>query len=358
MQGKMRKTYILIPSLNPDKGLMDYIKVLQSKGFHDILVIDDGSGEEYSGIFELIEAMDGISVLRHAVNLGKGRALKNGFNYYLNLDNLSEFSGVITVDSDGQHSAEDVKKVAAALDTHPNALVMGCRDFSSGGISVPLKSSLGNRMTCKIFNMLYGVKMKDTQTGLRGFPTEILKSMLQLYGERFEYETNILIEAAIRKIPIVEINIRTIYINDNRGTHFRVVKDSWAIYSLLIKSFFRYICSSLTSFVLDIGLFRLFLYWFKVLGISFGAIAWATFSARVFSSLFNYSLNKNLVFCRESGRSSLVKYYMLSICQMMLSAAMVTMISEIAFIDEVFIKIIVDTALFCISYQIQQRWVF
>lgn len=352
----MREPYILIPALNPSEDLIEYVKCLQSRGFHHILVVNDGSRAECKVIFDEINSIDGCSVLNHAVNLGKGRAMKNGFNYFLNRTDVSEYTGIITVDSDGQHSVEDVEKVAISLEENPDSLIMGCRDFSLD--FVPKKSSFGNKMTCRIFHLLYGVNLRDTQTGLRGFPTGIIPKFIQLYGERFELETNMLIEAALKKIPIKEVEIRTIYIDNNSETHFRPIQDSWAIYSLIFKSFLLYMCSSLASFVIDIGLFQLFITIFKWVGITNGYIMGATVTARVFSSLFNYAVNKSVVFKDSSGKASLVKYYILCVFQMLISAGLVTAVYYVFHAPEALIKVVVDTLLFCISYQIQQKWVF
>ena len=109
----MKKILILIPALNPPRQLIDYVKSLLDNGLNDILLVDDGSKEEFKEIFETIEKFPNanIKVFRHAKNLGKGRALKNAFNYFLTLPNLAEYSGVVTADSDGQHRVEDVIKM-------------------------------------------------------------------------------------------------------------------------------------------------------------------------------------------------------------------------------------------------------
>ncbi len=400
---KLKKVYIMIPTLNPTEDLIDYIKHLKEKGFNDILVINDGSNKEKQPIFDAIENIDGCKILTHAINLGKGRAMKNGFNFFLNLKNLDEYSGMIAVDSDGQHSVEDVEKIAKLLETTPDSLIMGSRNFD--GKDVPIKSSFGNKMTCLVFKLLYGQNLKDTQTGLRGFPTNIIYNFMDLFGERFEYETSMLIECALKKIDIKEVDIQTIYIDNNSETHFRPIKDSLAIYNIILKSFIMYMCSSLMSFFIDIGMFSLFMNLFKYIGfrpikdslaiyniilksfimymcsslmsffIDIGmfslfmnlfkyiggvgkSILIATVAARIISSLFNYTVNKNVVFKNTDGKSTLVKYYILCITQMLLSAGIVELIYSYFAGGAVLIKVVVDSILFILSYQIQQRWVF
>lgn len=104
----MKGSLIVIPALNPNELLLDYVRDLNKAGAKDILVVDDGSSEEFQPIFSELEASTECKIFRHAKNLGKGRALKNAFNYYLTLCEVNNFNGIITADSDGQHRVEDV----------------------------------------------------------------------------------------------------------------------------------------------------------------------------------------------------------------------------------------------------------
>ena len=207
----MKKILILIPALNPPRQLIDYVKSLLDNNLKDILLVDDGSKEEFKEIFDTIEKFSNanIKVFRHAKNLGKGRALKNAFNYFLTLPNLAEYSGVVTADSDGQHRVEDVIKVAKEIEENPNKLILGCRDFDLE--QVPPKSRFGNKITNGVFKLFYDKNISDTQTGLRGFPTAIIKDFLDIAGERFEYETKMLIYCFQKEIGIKEVLIETIY---------------------------------------------------------------------------------------------------------------------------------------------------
>ena len=206
--------------------------------------INDGSSAEYLDIFERVKQMD-CKVLQHAVNLGKGRALKNGFNEFLNLyqDN-PDILGIITVDSDGQHAVKDVIQIDDWWKKNKCAeLLLGSRNFKLAG--VPFKSRAGNQITSKVYRLLYGIQIRDTQTGLRGIPKELVAGYLQIRGERFEYEMEMLIESAVRGIPVREISIQTIYKNQNTGSHFRPFEDSVLIYRLILSGCFRYWKTSL-----------------------------------------------------------------------------------------------------------------
>ncbi len=353
---KMRQSVILIPSLHPDEKLAAYVRALFEEGFRRIIIVDDGSGELYEPIFMQLADM-GCVVLKHAVNCGKGRALKNGFHEFLNrFGKAEDVCGVITVDSDGQHLVKDVVRMDRRLSeigAGQKCLLLGARDF--GGQNVPFKSSFGNRMTGFWFRLLYGKRIRDTQTGLRGGTTAVLPAFLTLKGERFEYETSMLIEAVRRKIPIEEIPIETVYLENNSGTHFRPLQDSVQIYGLLFGEFFRYLFSSLSASVIDISLFHLLSCWIP--GVS--GIWIATAFARAVSSLYNYFVNRNVVFGASGDvKKSLWRYYALCVIQAACSAGLVSVLSLLLPVSKTLCKIMVDTVLFFVSFQVQRRVVF
>lgn len=355
---KNKKTLVLIPALNPPENLIDYVWELKHCGLNNILIVNDGSDEKFKKLFECLKQIDGVTILTHAKNLGKGRALKNAFNYFLTLPDVDDFNGVVACDSDGQHRATDVFNMAKNLEVYPNSLILGCRDFDSK--NVPPKSKFGNKTTINVFKLLYRKKITDTQTGLRGFPKNIIPEMLDVFGERFEYETKMLITCFEKNINIAEITIETVYYNNNAETHFDTIRDSAKIYKVIFTSFFNYLLASLSSFLIDIGLFKAFVY---ILSSSFVKNSYSIFFssviARIFSSLFNFFINKNFVFNGEKDlRKTIYKYYSLCIFQMLLSSFSVSLLWKITNINETTIKIVVDTILFLVSYRVQRAWVF
>lgn len=369
MEEKHFPVVCVIPSLNPDSKLMRTVEGLAQAGITDILVVDDGSRRECQPVFDALAALPGCRVLHHAENCGKGRALKTAFFDYLEHYDTTLFQGVVTADADGQHLPEDIVKTANKLLPPPqgqlsvsrlrdsDALVLGTRDFDEPG--VPFKSRFGNKLTTMVFHALYGKKVRDTQTGLRAIPNGFIKECLEIEGERFEYEIRMLIAAAREKMVIVEVPIQTVYFDDNRETHFHPVKDSLRIYKVILESFFKFMGVSLLSFALDQGLFA-FLQ--KVVFAGFPdafSIPAATLGARAASSLFNYSLNRSVVFQSNGAvRKSLARYYSLCVLQMAASAACVTVLHQLTRGDPSVLKLAVDTLLFLVSYQIQRRWVF
>lgn len=355
---------IIIPTLNPNEKLIEYIEDLL-KYFQNIILVNDGSSKESADIFCKIQktsldvsGKNQIVILNHAVNLGKGRALKTAINYYLTHinDTFSGCEGVITVDSDGQHTVKDVKKISEALDQKNNVVVLGYRNFLKGS-KVPIKSSFGNITTRFVFRLLFGKDVIDTQTGLRGFTNDILPKLLDLYGERFEYETNVLIECVNCNVDFIQIGIDTIYEDGNKGTHFKPIVDSFKIYRLIFGSFIKYIFASLSSFVIDCSLFWLF-------GLMLGNtnrkdILLCTIFARIISSVYNYMVNKKIVFkCKTNQKRTFVLYFLLVVCNVLISGYGVGALYTHLGGNVVFIKICVDTIIFILNYVIQQRVIF
>ncbi|MGH9599439.1 MAG: glycosyltransferase family 2 protein, partial [Terracidiphilus sp.] len=237
---------VLIPARRQETALGPLIDALLDAGFGAVILVDDGSPEEDREIFDLLGKKARVHLLRHAVNLGKGRALKTGINYFLNV--FPGFAGMVTADADGQHSAGDILRVANALLAAPERAVLGCRSFGRG---TPLRSRLGNALTRAVFHFASGRRVSDTQTGLRAFPAAWLPELAALPGERYEYETAVLAHLCRQGRAPVEAPIATIYIDNNRSSSFNPVRDSMRIYFVLL----RFYTSSLLSAGIDFAVF-------------------------------------------------------------------------------------------------------
>ncbi len=346
----MCKYCAVIPSLNPDERILSVAEGLKQKGFEKIIVVNDGSASDE--IFLRLRDEYGCDLLTHYINLGKGRGMKTALNYYMN--NCSEsFGGVVFVDGDGQHDPDDVLACCKCLTENPDSLVLGVRDFSDP--NVPPRSRYGNRTTSRFFSLFCGMKISDTQTGLRAMGNSIIPKFIDVKGERFDYETNMLLETKNYGIPIKEVPIKTIYLDDNKQSHFNPIKDSIAIYKMLL----GYVSSSLAASLLDLVMYKLFTVIFAGLAAS-PKIALSTVCARAISSLFNYTVNSKAVFrSSENPRRTILRYYALCIVQTAASYGGVFGLSLI-FGDAhtLWMKIIVDGLLFLLSFKIQQKWVF
>lgn len=343
---------LIIPSLEPDEKLLHLLEQLHSAGIENIVLVDDGSGEQYADYFEQAKARWGCTVLRHAVNLGKGRALKTAFNYCLNT--WPQAPGCVTADSDGQHTPQCILAVMKALTESPNALVLGCRNFDEK--DVPLRSSFGNKCTRFIFNALVGLRITDTQTGLRAIPTSFMKHLMNTTGERFEFESNMLIETKEAEVPIVEVPIETVYIEENKTSHFNPLRDSIRIYAI----FGKFLFSSLSSSVVDIVLFTMFCFLLKSMSMGAWHITIATVLARIISATYNYLLNYKIVFkSKEHHGMAAGKYTLLAFVQMACSAGLVSLLYNLTGgFSEILIKICVDICLFFVSFQIQREFIY
>lgn len=345
----MNQFAIIIPAYKPDQKCLNTVEKIIDTGFDRVIIVDDGSGTEYKHIFNSLETFEEVTVLKHAVNKGKGRALKTAFRYILT--NQFPFEAVITADADGQHLASDMVKLSEQLLETPYKVVLGARDFSKK--EIPFRSRFGNRFTRLLFRLSTGTVLTDTQTGLRGIPVKYLPQLLEIKGERFEYEMNMLASLRKNEVEVTEVTIETVYIDDNKSSHFNPLRDSYHIY----KIFIFYGLSGGASFVLDIGLYWIFIQLLREPApILF--IIMATIAARILSSLFNYYINRNKVF-KQGSRKSLIRYFALAAFIMLTSAGSVHLLyAEWLGRGEVILKILVDTILFIFGFVAQRAWVF
>lgn len=347
---------ILIPSLEPDDRLPAYAAALLEKGFTRLVIVDDGSSEKYQPIFERLAVMEGVTVLHHKANRGKGAALKTGYAYIRQC--MADAVGVITADADGQHTVDDCWKLAQALCQGKDEMYLGSRDFSLN--NVPPKSRFGNKITSLVFKLFYGQWLPDTQTGLRAFPAQRLDFMQQVSGDRFEYEMNVLIACARAGMPMVPITIETIYENENAGTHFHPIRDSYRIYKVILGNFIKFIGSSIVSFLIDNGVFTLLdQLFFK--DTFLGRVALSTILARCVSAPCNFLMNRSLVFKVKGDTSkTALRYALLCVGIMLCSSGMLSVLSALGMpkVLDTVAKIIIDMLLYLVSYRVQNKWVF
>lgn len=358
---------VVIPAYKPDERLIHYAQALLARGFSQIVVVDDGSGGEYAPIFEPVSRVQGVVLLRHPVNRGKGAALKTAFAHLK--QHLAEPAVIVTADSDGQHAEQDVQRTAELLERHlpERTLALGVRDFS--GENVPFKSRAGNRITSVCFYLACRVKLSDTQTGLRAFSSDLLEEMLGIEGDRYEYEMRMLAYAAKNGIKLATCPIETVYENNNEGSHFNPWRDSARIYRVLFGPVLKYFLASMAGTAVD------FLAFYLLSALIFKResaldIAAATVLARVLSAAANYLLNRDYVFkVRTPG--SVVRYILLALGTIAVSTAAVslgvTLLHFVAGITGPFahletiktvLKAVADVLLFFVNYQLCRRWVF
>jgi len=189
----------------------------------DIFVINDGSTDGTAGLLEKIE---GITLITHPVNLGKGAALKNGFSAAYH----KGFKAAITIDSDAQHYPSDIPLFLSAYTRHPGAIIVGARNMSKDGI--PARSSFGNAFSNFWLYVQTGCRLPDTQSGFRIYPLNTV-APITLFSYRFEFEIEILVRSAWRGAPLMSIPIQVHYEpKETRVTHFRPIIDFLRISAL------------------------------------------------------------------------------------------------------------------------------
>jgi len=351
---------VVLPSLDPDTKLLTVIDGLLEYGFTDIILVNDGSKTENLHYFDTAAAHPEVTLLHHAVNRGKGAALKTAFDYVLK--NRPEAAGVVTVDGDNQHHPEDTRACAMHM-LQSGRLTLGVRNFSLP--QVPARSRSGNRITSFVFKIFVGMTISDTQTGLRAIPMADLRLLTTIAGDRFEYETNMLLAMKEHSIPFDEVSIRTVYIEENKSSHFRAVRDSWRIYKLILAHFFKFTASSLISSVVDVALYTTFTPLFlEYLRSNELTTIVSTICARIISSILNFWMNKRLVFhSRTNTGAAMGKYFALAVPQMLaqglLTQALYTLLGiSYSPLLQGLIYCLVMVVLFAASFMIQQRWVF
>lgn len=335
---------IIIPAYNPPgNALLKLIQELIGLRAEKIVIVNDGSDVSKNAFFDSLIDYESCVVLKHAVNLGKGRALKTAFNYVLN--NYPEAKCVVTADADGQHKPEDIVRVAEATSNSENSFVMGVRNF---GDNVPFRSKFGNILTKHIFRALIGVKISDTQSGLRGIPVSILPRLLKVSGEAYEFELGMLIAVHESKMPIQEVAVETVYLDGNESSKFNPLIDSMKIYFV----FFRFIFSSLTAAFIDFIVFILIYSASKSILISL-------IGSRIVSSLVNFFINRKIVFHRRHGLTfSLIRYYIILCLITGLSFVFISLLHAKLGINAPLSKIIAETTLFLVSFSLQRNYVF
>ncbi len=334
---------VLIPAYKPNVALVDVVRALIGSGITAIVVVDDGSGAGFSPLFSAVAALPGVQLVRHAVNLGKGAALKTGINAALVAH--PELAGIVTADADGQHHPEDVLRVAQRFAAQPDALVLGAREFAG---PVPLRSRFGNTITQGAMRFVAGQSLSDTQTGLRAIPRGLAERMLSVSAAGYEFELEMLIAAKHLGFPVVEEPIRTIYEEGNPTSHFDPLRDSMRIYFVLL----RFAFISLLTACLD-NLVFYFLYRAS------GIVAVSMLGARAVALAFNYAAVRRAVFLsREQHRVVLPRYLLLAALNVCLAYALITFLTGFLSVRVITAKISVETFLFMWNFVIQRDLIF
>ena len=347
---------VLIPAYNPTEDLILLTDNLLSNNYK-VVIVNDGSKEETNYIFDKLDK-DNVIFIEHEFNKGKGQALKTGFKYIL--ENI-KCKGVITADADGQHLVSDIINISNSLCENSKSLILGSRTLDK---SMPFRSKFGNSITRLVFKLATKVRVYDTQTGLRGIPFELLEKFVEIDGQRYEYEINMLLYSAKNKIRIEEIPIKTVYIDNNKTSSFHAIKDSFQIYKCIfknsdIKTSILFGISAIISFLID---FILLLVLNKILLPLLEeniALLLSVIGARAVSSLFNFTFNRNVVFNNHSSIiKALSQYYLLAISVLIVNYLLLNLLTIQLSLNLTLSKILVEIFLFINNYIIQKIFIF
>ena len=341
----MAKQVALIPAYEPTGKLVELAQSLHKIGF-EVVVVNDGSEERFKPVFQGLS--DYANVISHETNWGKGRALKTGLSY---ISGQFPDSVIVTLDADGQHSIPDTIQVCAAAFDNPDSLVLGCRTFDK---KVPLRSRFGNQVTKAVYRAATGSALSDTQTGLRAFSSAMIPFMLSIEGERYEYEMNVLLACTKNHVPMYEVKIQTIYYDNNSGSHFSTIKDSFRVYREIIK----FAASSFIGFLTDYGVYALLVLVTGGLGTAV-SIPLSNVTARVVSASVNYSINKRFVFkSKDSVVKTGAQYFALAAVILAGNTVLLSFLVNRLMMNRFGAKVITEIIFFTLSWTVQRFIIF
>jgi putative flippase GtrA len=331
----------LIPAYQPTEILCGLLAELRAASPSHIVVVDDGSGAGYAPLFQKATQLAGATLLTNAVNLGKGAALKHGMNHIL--VHYPDCAGVVTADADGQHAVADILRVADELRKNPGNVILGARRFDT---AVPLRSRFGNAVSRYVYQFLIGLSLGDTQTGLRGIPRRLMELCLGIRANRYEFETEQLVIIQARHIPVQEIPIETIYIDSNRDSHFRPLRDSARIYFALL----RYSVASVVTEMADLAVFA------SVMAVS-DNLLFANAVGRLVALWVQFMLLQNFVFRSRGSARTLMLYLGLVVVSGVISTALQLQLANIIPLPVV-AKVLAEVLVFVFNFLFLRDFVF
>ena len=343
------RTYAVVCAYRPAAALVELVRALHAAPeLAGVIVVDDGSGPAHAPVFAAVQAFPRVEVLRHAVNLGKGAALKTGLNRAAASD---PGCLVVTADADGQHLPADVLRIAAFAVGCPDALVLGARAFNG---ETPWKSRIGNGLTRRTLRAVVGLSLRDTQTGLRAIPASLVPHLLRLPSRGYEFELDMLMLCRQLGFPVVETTIETVYLEGNATSHFDPLLDSLRIYVTLL----RVVGISLRVALVDLAAFLvLFAALAPRLG-SVGALLCSQAAARLIAGLEDYTAVRRVLFLpRLENARVLPRYLALGAVSAAASAALILAGARLG-LSVPAAKALAEGLLFVPAYVVQRDRVF
>ncbi len=340
---------VVIPAYQPGTVLVDLVAALPAAlhsvglGAVPILVVDDGSAPGHAPVFAALAGLPGVHLLRHAINLGKGMALRTGINAAL--AGFPGLLGVVTADADGQHLPDDIARVAATLCGQPGALILGTRSFDH---TTPLRSRFGNLLTRTVFRGFTRAAVADTQTGLRGLPRAVAERVLRIGIAGYELEFESLVVEVRRGTPIVQLPITTVYEPGNPTSHFNPLRDSLKIYFV----FLRYSLLAVSAALLDYLLF------FAIFSLT-GTLLTSVLAGRVLAGWLYFLAARRQVFrVRGDIRRQALLFTLVVAASAIATYGLVTVLLLVFGLPLLAAKLVADLVLFFANFALQRIFVF
>ncbi|MDP4282570.1 MAG: DUF2062 domain-containing protein [Bacteroidota bacterium] len=209
---------VIMPTFNNAGTLESVIRDVEDFT-EDIIIVNDGSTDETSSIIDHLADRSLLTVISYPSNRGKGFAIRNGFKKAIEMG----FRYAITIDSDGQHYAEDIPKFIEMVENHPDSMIIGAREMNKP--EIPGSSHFGHKFSIFWFKVETGIKIPDVQSGYRLYPLDKLKK-LHFHTTKYEFEVEVMVRLAWHRIPLHFVPIEVYYAPpEERVSHFRKFTD-------------------------------------------------------------------------------------------------------------------------------------
>lgn len=221
----MNNTYILIPVYNEAGIIAQVLRDIQKEGFHNIIVVDDGSTDSTIAA----AASTGVTVLRHMINRGKGAAIGTA----IQAASILEADTIVTIDGDGQHNPRDIRRLINA--TRQYDVVLGVRTIN--GTSMPVSRKFANMLGNMATWLFYGVWVNDSQCGFRAYTRKAYAKM-KIVNDRYEYDSEVIRELSRHRLTHTEVPVEAKY------THYSLNKQHKQSFGNGIRMIIRLLVSS------------------------------------------------------------------------------------------------------------------
>lgn len=341
------RIFLLMPAYNPGSGIVRIVKEALPHVTR-VVIVDDGCNETEKIYLRKCSEDDHVTLLVHDANRGKGVALHTGINHCLaRMDDERDF--ILTMDSDGQHDPDDILRFKDLLTSKEENVhfALGERLDDS---RMPIKSRIGNSFMRFLFRMQFGGQIHDTQTGFRLLSAKFARHFADvIIPGRYETEMDMLILASRVCKHIHTVQINTIYFDNNKGSKFKPIMDSW----IIVKLFAMYSAVSIASFGFDYLAFIILTYLLEIPYLLSNVLA------RFFSAVFNFLGHKGFSFkSKKHLGPQAVKYALAVAATLMLATTLLYLCVAGLDIPEYIAKPLVDGVAFCINFFVLGRFVF